>query len=169
MPVRAHKANPLKSSGSLEGARKNRRNEAKLAAKQKRAALVDSTRVFQAAPTTSGLRGEAASVHGEARGRPRGWRAGAPRICAVVALTPDVDAWDAIRQLERDGEALGVQPVPERGVEDAMARRATFCELESTRFRQTMQFLPLPYGALHPEIEHAFMAGLARQAVAADE
>ena len=153
VPVRAHKANPLKSSGGLEGARKNRRNEAKLAAKQKRAALVDSTRVFQAAPTTSGLRGEAASVHGEARGRPRGWRAGAPRICAVVALTPDVDAWDAIRQLERDGEALGVQPVPERGVEDAMARRATFCELESTRFRQTMQFLPLPYGALHAAMD----------------
>ena len=55
-------------------------------------------------------------------------------------------------------------------------QRQSFCVYsgrgvhELRRFLQrvyTDDALALQYGALHPEIEHAFMAGLARQAVAA--
>lgn len=117
----------------------NRRNEARQAAKQKRAELVDSLRVFG-----TGLRGEGA------RG---GWRAGAPRIVSVLALTPDVDSWQFVRTVEDDAESLGLQKVPGRSAEEAVAANAPFCEIEATRFRQTLQFLPIPYGAFFPAMD----------------
>lgn len=140
---RSHKSNPLRAAGSAEGSRSNRRNEAKQASRQKRAEILESTRIFGG----SGLRGEQrAGAHG-----PR--RAGAPRICAVVTLTPDGDAWDVVRALERDGEQLGVHAAPGRGVDESQAHHRAFCELEASRFHQTLQFLPLPYGALLPTMD----------------
>lgn len=142
-PARAHKTNPLRAAGNAQGSRSNRRNEAKQISQQKRAALVESTRVF----TGSGLRGEQrAGGRGPAK-------AGAPRICAVVPLTPDTDAWEAVCGLERDGEALGLRAAPGRGPEEAQAKHMAYCELEATRFRQTLQFLPLPHGALLPTLD----------------
>ncbi|WFD35934.1 ribosome biogenesis protein tsr1 [Malassezia cuniculi] len=128
-----------KGAGSTQGARLNRRNEARQAAKQKRFELVESMRIFG-----TGLRGEGA------RG---GWRAGAPRIISVVALTPDVDSWQFVRTIEDDAETLGLSKVAGRSVEEAIASNAAFCELEATRFRQTLQFLPMPYGALLPTMD----------------
>ena len=67
---------------------------------QKRAALVESTRIFSG----TGLRGETRASGGRSG---RYSKAGAPRICAVLALTPDAEEWDVVRALENDGEALG--------------------------------------------------------------
>ena len=142
--ARPHKANPLRAAGNAPGSRSNRQNEAKQISQQKRAALVESTRIF----TGSGLRGEQRTG---GRGGPS--KAGAPRICAVVTLTPDNDAWDVVCALERDGEALGVRGMPGRGPEEARAQNMAYCELDATRFRQAIQFLPLPYGALLPTLD----------------
>ncbi|KOS12755.1 ribosome biogenesis protein tsr1 [Malassezia pachydermatis] len=141
---RAHKANALRMSGSAEGSRTNRRNEARQISQQKRAALVESTRVFGG----TGLRGEQ-----RAGGSGRHAKAGAPRICAVIALTPDVNEWDVVRALECDGDALGVHPVPGKSADEAQAQSHALCELDASRFRQTLQFLPLPYGALLPAMD----------------
>lgn len=138
-PIHAHKVNPLRASGSTQGARVNRRNEARQAANQKRAELVESMRVFG-----TGLRGEGARS---------GWRAGAPRIVSVVALTHDVDSWQFVSTLEGNAESLGLSKVPGRSAADAVSANAPYCELEATRFRQTLQFLPLPYGALFPAMD----------------
>ncbi|WFD41459.1 ribosome biogenesis protein tsr1 [Malassezia psittaci] len=138
-----HKGNPLRAAGSAPGSRSNRRNEAKQISQQKRAAILESTRIF----TGSGLRGEQRqSSSGPSK-------AGAPRICAVVALTPDTSAWDMVRALEQDGEALGLQAVGGRSADDAQVKHMPYCELEAHRFRQTLQFLPLPYGALLPVMD----------------
>lgn len=141
--ARGHKSNPLKTSGSTQGSRSNRRNEAKQVSQQKRAAILESTRIFSG----SGLRGEQRS---SGRGPAK---AGAPRICAIVTLTPDGDPWSVVRELEKDGESLGIKPVPGRSAEEAQAMHRPFCELDATRFRQSLQFLPLPYGALLPTMD----------------
>lgn len=140
---RAHKAHALRMAGSAEGSRQNRRNEARQASQQKRAALVESSRIF----TGTGLRGETRAASG------RHAKAGAPRVCAVLALTPDVDEWDVVRALENDGEALGVRPVPGKSADEALAQARPLCELDASRFRQTLQFLPVPYGALLPAMD----------------
>lgn len=101
----------------------------------------------------TGLRGETSDVKAESGKRPHGWKAGAPRICAVVSLSGDVDPWSAVAALEYDGEAIGVQPVAGKSVAEAKASQRPLCELESTRFRQTLQFLPLPYGALYATMD----------------
>lgn len=75
--------------------------------------------------------------------------AGAPRICAVVDLAEDGDSWEAVRKIQEEGEQGGIQPVAGRSVQDALRQGLPYCEMEATRFRQTIQFLPLPYGALY--------------------
>ena len=139
---RGPKTPVLRTSGSAEGSRKNRRNEARQVSQQKRAALVESTRIFG-----TGLRGE------NRGGTGRHSKAGAPRICAILSLTPDVNEWDVVRALERDGEALGVRPMAGKSADEAMAQRVPICELDATRFRQAVQFLPMPYGALLPAMD----------------
>ena len=139
---RGPKTPVLRTSGSAEGSRKNRRNEARQVSQQKRAALVESTRIFG-----TGLRGE------NRGGTGRHSKAGAPRICAILSLTPDVNEWDVVRALERDGEALGVRPMAGKSADEATAQRMPICELDATRFRQAVQFLPMPYGALLPAMD----------------
>ena len=139
---RGPKTPVLRTSGSAEGSRKNRRNEARQVSQQKRAALVESTRIFG-----TGLRGE------NRGGTGRHSKAGAPRICAILSLTPDVNEWDVVRALERDGEALGVRPMAGKSADEALAQRVPICELDATRFRQAVQFLPMPYGALLPAMD----------------
>lgn len=130
-------------AGSAEGSRSNRRNEARQISQQKRAAIVESTRIF----TGTGLRGEQRGVGG------RHAKAGAPRICAVVALAPDVNEWDVARALEQDEESLGLRRVPGKSADEALAQARPQCELDAPRFRQSLQFLPIPYGALMPAMD----------------
>ena len=113
---------------------------------QKRAALVESTRIFSG----TGLRGETRASGGRS-GRYN--KAGAPRICAVLALTPDAEEWDVVRALENDGEALGVRAVTGKSADEARSQGRPLCELDAFRFRQTVQFLPIPYGALLPAMD----------------
>ena len=130
-------------AGSAEGSRSNRRNEARQVSQQKRAAIVESTRIF----TGTGLRGEQRGVGG------RHAKAGAPRICAVVALAPDVDEWDVARTLEQHDESLGLGRMPGKSADEALAQARPQCELDAPRFRQSLQFLPIPYGALMPAMD----------------
>lgn len=95
----------------------------------------------------TGLRGEQRSAGG------RHTKAGAPRICAVIALTPDVDEWDVARTLEKHSEALGLGLVPGKSADEALGQARPLCELDATRFRQSLQFLPIPYGALMPAMD----------------
>lgn len=139
-PAHAQKGHVLRTAGNVEGSRSARRNEARQISQQKRAAIVESTRIFRG----TGLRGE------QRGGRVK---AGAPRIVAVVALTPDVDEWDVPRALEHNGELLGVRASPGHGTEEALASHRAWCEIDASRFRQTLQFLPVPYGALLPAMD----------------
>lgn len=77
---------------------------------------------------------------------------GAPRICAVVDLAGG-SPWDAVKAIESEGEDGGIVPVPGHSAEEALAKGDAFCEVEASRFRQTIQFLPLPYGALYPTMD----------------
>lgn len=142
---RGPKSHVLRMAGSAEGSRKNRRNEARQVSQQKRAALIDSTRIF----TGTGLRGESRGMSGG----PKHSKAGAPRICAIVSLTRDVNEWDVVRALENDGESLGVRAVAGKSADEALSHGRPLCELDAMRFRQTLQFLPIPYGALMPAMD----------------
>ena len=135
----SHKSSPLSASGNAIGSRQHRKNAAKQAQLAKRAALVQSNRIFDQSPTSGA---------GLAKGS-----GGAPRICAVVYLAEDGDSWDAVRQLESEGDDGGVKPLPGRSVDQARAANLPLAELEATRFRQTIQFLPMPYGALYPTLD----------------
>ncbi len=168
----SHKSSPLTGSGAAQGSKLARRNLAKQTQQAKRAALVESNRIFSsggsvgekgsgaattaaaaldanailadhllAGPSTLGLGKGTASSGG-----------GAPRICAVIDLAGGL-SWEAVRQLEAQGEGVGLASVPGRSVAEALARGDSFCELEATRFRQTIQFLPLPYGALYATLD----------------
>ncbi|WFD19824.1 ribosome biogenesis protein tsr1 [Malassezia caprae] len=141
--ARPSKASTLRMAGGAEGSRSNRRNEARQISQQKRAAIVESTRIF----TGTGLRGEQRGAGG------RHAKAGAPRICAVVALAPDVDEWDVARTLEQHDESLGLGRVPGKSADEALAQARPQCELDAPRFRQSLQFLPIPYGALMPAMD----------------
>ncbi|SNX86439.1 related to TSR1 - protein involved in 20S rRNA accumulation [Melanopsichium pennsylvanicum] len=143
----SHKASPLSASGNEAGSRQHRRNHAKQAQRSKRNALVQSNRIFSVASST---RREAKD--GLSKGF-AGAGAGAPRICAVVDLAEDGDSWEAVRKIQQEGIEGGVQPVAGRSVEDALRENLPYCELEAARFRQTIQFLPLPYGALYPILD----------------
>ncbi|KAN0062185.1 ribosome biogenesis protein tsr1 [Thecaphora frezii] len=145
----SHKASPLSAAGNSSGSRHHRRNLAKQSQSAKRAALVQSNRVFNANL-------DAASHPHANRGLAKGFAGaggGAPRICAVVALTDDVDSWAAVERIQRDADDGALRPVDGRSVQDARTNRQPFCELETLRFRQTLQFLPLPYGALYPILD----------------
>ncbi|KAJ1025888.1 hypothetical protein NDA16_002514 [Ustilago loliicola] len=143
----SHKSSPLSAAGNETGSRQHRRNHAKQAQRSKRNALIQSNRIFSAASSTS-REGKDGLGKGFA-----GAGAGAPRICAVVHLAEDGDSWEAVRRIQEEGAEGGVQPVPGRSVEDALREGLPYCELEATRFRQTIQFLPLPYGALYPILD----------------
>ncbi|SJX65042.1 related to TSR1-protein involved in 20S rRNA accumulation [Sporisorium reilianum f. sp. reilianum] len=143
----SHKASPLSASGNEVGSRQHRRNHAKQAQRSKRNALIQSNRVFSAASSSS-REGKDGLSKGFA-----GAGAGAPRICAVVDLAEDGDSWEAVRRIQEEGIDGGVQPVAGRSVDEALAQGLPYCELEATRFRQTIQFLPLPYGALYPILD----------------
>ncbi|EST09170.1 Ribosome biogenesis protein BMS1/TSR1, C-terminal [Kalmanozyma brasiliensis GHG001] len=143
----SHKASPLSAAGNETGSRQHRRNHAKQAQRSKRSALVQSNRIFSAASSSS-REGKDGLSKGFA-----GAGAGAPRICAVVDLAEDGDSWEAVRRIQEEGIDGGVQPVAGRSVEEALAQGLPYCELEATRFRQTIQFLPLPYGALYPTLD----------------
>ena len=143
----SHKASPLSASGNEVGSRQHRRNHAKQAQRSKRNALIQSNRIFSVASSTS-REGKDGLSKGFA-----GAGAGAPRICAVVDLAEDGDSWEAVRRIQEEGIDGGVQPVAGRSVEDALRDGLPYCELEATRFRQTIQFLPMPYGALYPILD----------------
>lgn len=68
-------------------------------------------------------------------------------------LAEDGDSWEAVRRIQEEGEEGGVKPVEGRSVEEALKQGLPYCELEAVRFRQTIQFLPLPYGALYPILD----------------
>ncbi|KDN52587.1 DUF663-domain-containing protein [Tilletiaria anomala UBC 951] len=138
---RVHKASPLGIAATPQGARQARRNLAKQTQQSKRAALVESTRIFGVGAGSS-LAGTLGLGKGTAASG-----GGAPRICAVIDLAGGV-AWDAVRMIEEEGEEGGIKPVPGRSSSEARQRGDAFSEIEATRFRQTIQFLPLPYGAL---------------------
>ncbi|SPO24200.1 related to TSR1 - protein involved in 20S rRNA accumulation [Ustilago trichophora] len=144
----SHKASPLSASGNEVGSRQHRRNYAKQAQRSKRNALIQSNRVFSVASSAASREGKDGLSKGFA-----GAGAGAPRICAVVDLAEDGDSWEAVRRIQEEGVEGGVQPVAGRSVEDALREGLPYCELEATRFRQTIQFLPLPYGALYPILD----------------
>ncbi|SPO23991.1 related to TSR1 - protein involved in 20S rRNA accumulation [Ustilago trichophora] len=144
----SHKASPLSASGNEAGSRQHRRNHAKQAQRSKRNALIQSNRVFSVASSAASREGKDGLSKGFA-----GAGAGAPRICAVVDLAEDGDSWEAVRRIQEEGVEGGVQPVAGRSVEDALREGLPYCELEATRFRQTIQFLPLPYGALYPILD----------------
>ncbi|KAK0545884.1 ribosome biogenesis protein tsr1 [Tilletia horrida] len=163
-----HKANPFSSgaggggapgssgASSVGGSKFNRRNQAKQIQAAKRAALVQSTRIFEPKPPTTGGIGLGKGLSSSSSAS-----AGAPRIVAVVDLAgpseigqpSSTDAWQAVRALSQDGEADGIHAVPGRSVDDAQSGGQPFVELEALRFRQTLQFLPLPYGALYPTLD----------------
>ncbi|KAJ9474379.1 Ribosome biogenesis protein TSR1 [Pseudozyma hubeiensis] len=143
----SHKSSPLSASGNEAGSRQHRRNHAKQAQRSKRNALIQSNRVFSASSSSS-REGKDGLSKGFA-----GAGAGAPRICAVVDLAEDGDSWEAVRRIQEEGIDGGVQPVSGRSVDEALAQGLPYCELEATRFRQTIQFLPLPYGALYPILD----------------
>lgn len=145
--LNSHKASPLSASGNEAGSRQHRRNHAKQAQRWKRNALIQSNRVFSASSSSS-REGKDGLSKGLA-----GAGAGAPRICAVVDLAEDGDPWEAVRRIQEEGIQGGVQPVAGRSVQEALAQSLPYCELEATRFRQTIQFLPLPYGALYPILD----------------
>ncbi|PWN53797.1 DUF663-domain-containing protein [Violaceomyces palustris] len=144
----SHKSSPLSTSGSAAGSRHDRRNQAKLAQLQKRAALIQSNRVFGAKSNSAN-----ASGAGLGKGLSSSSGGGAPRICAVVDLAEDGDSWRAVRSLQEEGEEGGIKPVLGKSVQDALANSSPTCELEALRFRQTLQFIPLPYGALYPILD----------------
>ncbi|ETS65369.1 hypothetical protein PaG_00102 [Moesziomyces aphidis] len=141
----SHKASPLSAAGNEVGSRQHRRNHAKQAQRSKRNALVQYNRIFSSAASREGKDGLSKGFAGAG--------AGAPRICAVVDLAEDGDSWEAVRRIQEEGPDGGVQPVPGRSVDDALRTGLPYCELEATRFRQTIQFLPLPYGALYPILD----------------
>ncbi|PWZ01051.1 DUF663-domain-containing protein [Testicularia cyperi] len=143
----SHKASPLSASGNEVGSRQHRRNHAKQTQRSKRNALIQSNRIFSSASANS-REGNDGLGKGFA-----GAGAGAPRICAVIDLAEDGDSWEAVRRIQDEGLDGGVQPVSGRSVEEALKNQLPFCELEATRFRQTIQFLPLPYGALYPTLD----------------
>ena len=58
-----------------------------------------------------------------------------------------------MRALENDGEALGVRAVSGKSADEARSQGRPLCELDAFRFRQTVQFLPIPYGALLPAMD----------------
>ena len=139
------KASPLSGSLASQGSRQARRNLAKQTQQSKRAALVESTRIFGTAAAPS-----SASVEGLSLGLGKGTASSggaAPRICAVIDLAGGVP-WDAVKMIEAAGEEGGIKVVPGRSAEESQKRGEAFCEVEATRFKQTIQFLPLPYGAL---------------------
>ncbi|CAD6972595.1 unnamed protein product, partial [Tilletia controversa] len=168
--IAQHKANPftaapgaaaggLPSSAASSvggGSRFIRRNQAKQIQASKRAALVQSTRIFEPKPPSTGGIGLGKGLSSSASSA-----AGAPRIVAVVdlagpsepGLKSSSDAWEAVRKLQEEGEAGGIHPVPGRSVDEARSAGLSFVELEALRFRQTLQFLPLPHGALYPTLD----------------
>ncbi|KAE8256182.1 hypothetical protein A4X13_0g2801 [Tilletia indica] len=167
--IAQHKANPFtannggngipgsSAASSVGGGSKlNRRNQAKQIQAAKRAALVESTRIFEPKPPATGGIGLGKGLSSSSSSS-----AGAPRIVAVVDLAgpsepgqrSSTDAWEAIRMLQGDGETGSLHPVSGRSVDDARSAGLSFVELEDLRFRQTLQFLPLPYGALYPTLD----------------
>lgn len=77
----------------------------------------------------------------------------APRIVVVCTLTQDVSSWEAIKQLQNEGEEGGVKPVAGKSYEEAQENQSTFVELDLTRHRTTLQLHPIPYGALYPLLD----------------
>ncbi|KAI0084896.1 ribosome biogenesis protein tsr1 [Irpex rosettiformis] len=111
---------PIKSSStSTLSAQKrlNRKNHAKQVQAQKRQVLVSATRLFNGVD-------------------------GAPRIVAVVPLTPDVDAHSVATSFR---ESLGVQTddCPKNGV----------WRLRAERFKTSLQFITLPYRHLYAALD----------------
>ncbi|TFK53482.1 DUF663-domain-containing protein [Heliocybe sulcata] len=105
------------NSPSAAQARQNRRNHAKQVQLQKRQSLVASTRIFNGVD-------------------------GAPRIVAVVPLSPDAYPSHASRAL---AEALdvGSEDCPETGV----------WKIKAERFKTSLQLINLPYRSLYATLD----------------
>jgi pre-rRNA-processing protein TSR1 len=144
----SHKSSPF-SAQNAAGSGQARRNLAKQQQMQKKAALVQASRIFRG--TAEG--GVASSGTGLGKGMSSSSSGGAPRIVVVCTLTQDANSWDAIKQLQDEGEEGGVRPVPGRSFEEAQAEGSTFVELDLTRHRTTLQLHPVPYGALFPLLD----------------
>lgn len=150
----SHKSSPL-SASNTQGSSQARRNAAKQMQLQKRAALVQASRVFNGSPNVAaGPAMTGAAKLGLSSGAGLG-KGGAPRIVVVATLTEDLDAWDAVRQFEAEGEDGGVKPVAGKSVDEALEMGLPFAELDITRHRTTLQLHPIPYGALYPLMDAA--------------
>ncbi|KAJ7091936.1 ribosome biogenesis protein tsr1 [Mycena belliarum] len=116
---RIPRASPKASAGSKNAAqtRLNRRNNAKQAQTAKRNALISATRLFNGVD-------------------------GAPRIVAVIPLTPDVSARGAVSAL---AEALDVptDDCPDEGL----------WRLRADRFKTSLQFLSVPYKNIYAALD----------------
>ncbi|EPQ57123.1 DUF663-domain-containing protein [Gloeophyllum trabeum ATCC 11539] len=102
---------------STAQARQNRRNHAKQIQLQKRQSLVAATRIF------SGVDG-------------------APRIVAVIPLSPDVKPWEVSKGL---AEALGV--------DDSDCPNTGVWKIKAERFKTSLQLINLPYRSLYPTLD----------------
>ncbi|KAJ7497776.1 ribosome biogenesis protein tsr1 [Mycena latifolia] len=116
---RIPRASPKASVGSKNAAqtRLNRRNNAKQAQTIKRNALVSATRLFNGVD-------------------------GAPRIVAVIPLTPDISARGAVSSL---AEALDVpaDDCPDHGL----------WRMRADRFKTSLQFLSVPYKSMYAALD----------------
>ncbi|UZJ55097.1 hypothetical protein CBS101457_004417 [Exobasidium rhododendri] len=153
----SHKSSPL-SLHNAAGSAQTRRNFAKQQQMQKRAALVQANRVFQGTNGSSTDVKDALTLHinsgtGLGKGISSSSSGGAPRIVVVCTLTQDVDSWDAIKQLQDEGEEGGVRAVEGKSYEDARSNGQIFVELDLTRHKTTLQLHPIPYGALYPLLD----------------
>ncbi|KZT29103.1 ribosome biogenesis protein tsr1 [Neolentinus lepideus HHB14362 ss-1] len=102
---------------SAAQARQNRRNHAKQAQLQKRQSLVASTRIFNGVD-------------------------GAPRIVAVVPLSPDVKPSDVSKGLA-EALSLSSEECPETGV----------WKIKADRFKTSLQIINLPYRSLYSTLD----------------
>jgi pre-rRNA-processing protein TSR1 len=138
------------SAHNAAGSGQARRNLAKQQQLQKRADLVQANRIFKGNGTVTG---SISSGTGLGKGMSSSSSGGAPRIVVVCTLTQDAESWDAIKQLQDEGEEGGVRPVPGKSYEEAQKEGNTFVELDLTRHRTTLQLHPVPYGALYPLLD----------------
>lgn len=106
----SHKSSPLSSHNAL-GSGVARRNHAKQIQLQKKAALVQASRLFQNGSngnvTINGVNG---INTGLGKGLTSSSSGGAPRIVVVCTLSQDVSSWDAVQEMEDEGEEGGVKP-----------------------------------------------------------
>ncbi|KAF8740163.1 hypothetical protein AX14_008351 [Amanita brunnescens Koide BX004] len=113
------------ASTSAPQLRLNRRNTAKQAQAKKRQSLISATRIFNGVD-------------------------GAPRIVAVIPLTPDVDARGAVASLA-DSLEIPADGCPDVGI----------WKIRAERFRTSIQFINIPYKNFYAALDACKVADYA--------